>query len=182
MMMAHWLATTAAWTSVLALFQPIQPPSAIAGFSQPIIEISQATTNRRGNAPTVGSTAAMEQSILQQINQYRQKKKLPLLATNSVITQQARQHSQEMARSRVMSHDGFNTRVANIGRSIAYRSAAENVAYNIGYSTPERQAVVGWLNSAGHRQNIEGSYNLTGIGVAKNARGEYYFTQIFIRR
>jgi uncharacterized protein YkwD len=27
---------------------------------------------------------------------------------------------------------------------------------------------------------MEGNYNLTGIGVAKNAEGEYYFTQLFI--
>ncbi|HEY9641274.1 MAG TPA: CAP domain-containing protein [Coleofasciculaceae cyanobacterium] len=184
MVMAQWLlATTAAWTSVLALLsQPVRVPSAVPGFSQSIAQISQATPNGRTTTPTVISTGAMEQSILQQINQYRQKKKLPLLATNSIITQQARQHSQTMASRRVMSHDGFSTRVANIGKSIAYRSAAENVAYNMGYSAPERQAVEGWLKSTGHRRNIEGNYNLTGIGVAKNAQGEYYFTQIFIKR
>jgi uncharacterized protein YkwD len=181
MVMAQWLATAAAWTSALALL-PAQVPSAIAGFDQSFTQISQSTTNGRRATPTVTSTAAMERSILQQINQYRQQKKLPLLATNSTITQQARQHSRSMASSRVMSHDGFSTRVANIGKAIAYRSAAENVAYNMGYSTPERQAVEGWLKSTGHRQNIEGNYNLTGIGVAKNAQGEYYFTQIFIKR
>jgi uncharacterized protein YkwD len=27
-----------------------------------------------------------------------------------------------------------------------------------------------------------GRYNLTGIGVAQSAQGEYYFTQIFVRK
>jgi uncharacterized protein YkwD len=88
-----------------------------------------------------------------------------------------------MANGRVtFSHDGFQQRVAAIARTIPYNRAAENVAYNQGYSDPVRQAVQGWLKSTGHRQNIEGSFNLTGIGIAQNAKGEYYFTQVFIRR
>jgi uncharacterized protein YkwD len=27
---------------------------------------------------------------------------------------------------------------------------------------------------------MEGNFNVTGIGVAKNDKGEYYFTQLFI--
>ncbi|NJR65112.1 MAG: CAP domain-containing protein [Leptolyngbyaceae cyanobacterium CRU_2_3] len=124
----------------------------------------------------------MERSILQQINQYRQKKRLSSLRTNPAIRRQARQHSRDMSNRHVLTHNGFDLRVDNISKSIAYRSAAENVAYNWGFSAPERQAVEGWIKSAGHRENIEGDYDLTGIGVAKNAQGEYYFTQIFIKR
>jgi uncharacterized protein YkwD len=29
---------------------------------------------------------------------------------------------------------------------------------------------------------MEGNFDLTGIGVSKNAKGEYYLTQIFIKR
>jgi len=42
--------------------------------------------------------------------------------------------------------------------------------------------VRGWLESRAHRENIDGSYNLTGIGVARNAAGEVFFTQIFVGR
>ena len=38
-----------------------------------------------------------------------------------------------------------------------------------------------WLNSQGHRENIEGDYNMTGIGISKSADGTPYFTEIFIR-
>jgi len=42
--------------------------------------------------------------------------------------------------------------------------------------------VQGWLKSPGHRKNIKGDFDVTGIGVSKNAQGDYYFTQIFIKR
>ena len=42
-------------------------------------------------------------------------------------------------------------------------------------------AVDGWIKSDGHRKNIESQFNLTGIAIAKNAKGEYYFTQLFVR-
>lgn len=53
--------------------------------------------------------------------------------------------------------------------------------YNQGYSEEATAAVQGWIKSTGHRQNMEGNFNLTGIGVATNAKGQYYFTQMFIR-
>ncbi|MGV0024312.1 CAP domain-containing protein [Phormidesmis priestleyi] len=129
------------------------------------------------------SLAAMEQSALKQINQYRATRNLPALTLNAAITQQARIHSQNMANGKVpFGHQGFEPRIKEIGKTIALRAAAENVAYNMGYKDPVTQAVQGWLKSPGHLRNIQGQYNLTGIGVSKNAKNEIYFTQIFIRR
>jgi uncharacterized protein YkwD len=117
-----------------------------------------------------------------QVNQYRASHGLPPLSLDARISEQARVHSQNMAIGTVpFSHDGFTQRVQTIAKVIPYSGAAENVAYNQGYSDPATQAVQGWLRSTGHRTNIEGQYNLTGIGIAKNSQGEYYFTQIFIR-
>jgi uncharacterized protein YkwD len=56
------------------------------------------------------------------------------------------------------------------------------VAFNQGHRDPAAVAVQGWLESPGHRENIEGPYELTGVGVASNAKGEVYFTQIFVGR
>jgi uncharacterized protein YkwD len=63
---------------------------------------------------------------------------------------------------------------------LKYSSAAENVAYNTGYSNPANEAVVGWLKSPGHLRNLQGKYNLTGVGVAANENGDVYLTQIFL--
>jgi uncharacterized protein YkwD len=62
------------------------------------------------------------------------------------------------------------------------RRSAENVAFNQGHRDPAADAVRGWLASRGHRENIEGPYELTGVGVVSNAKGEFYFTQIFVGR
>lgn len=134
-------------------------------------------------AQAASSIPSLEQAVLTQINEYRASRKLPPLSLETSISIQARAHSQAMASGRTpFSHNGFQQRVQAIARTIPYSSAAENVAYNQGYSDPARQAVQGWLKSTGHRQNIEGAFDLTGIGIAQNAKGEYYFTQIFIRR
>jgi Uncharacterized protein with SCP/PR1 domains len=126
------------------------------------------------------SIADLEKAANQQINQYRASKKLPPLSVDSRITQQARIHSENMASGKVkFSHDGFDGRAKAI--AIPYQSVAENVAYNMGFSDPVRNAVDGWIKSEGHRKNMEGRFNLTGIGIAKNAKGEYYFTQLFVR-
>ncbi|BAU63770.1 SCP-like extracellular [Stanieria sp. NIES-3757] len=123
----------------------------------------------------------LEDLVHQQINQYRQSLNLSPLQLNPLISKQARIHSENMAQGIVpFGHNGFEERVKALEESIQYRRAAENVAYNQGYSDPVGQAVQGWINSFDHRHNIEGNYDLTGIGVAKNDRGEYYFTQLFI--
>lgn len=130
-----------------------------------------------------GSYTTLEQSVHEQINQYRKSQNLPPLTLNAEISKEAKAHSQAMANGTVaFSHDGFEGRVKEIGKSINYRSAAENVAYNQGYSDPATQAVQGWIKSPGHLKNIQGDFNLTGIGIVQNAKGEYYLTQIFIKR
>ena len=128
------------------------------------------------------SPTALEKSVHEQVNKYRVSRNLPPLTLDPRIIEQARIHSQNMASGKIpFSHNGFEERVEAIGKSISYRGASENVAYNLGFQEPDRNAVEGWINSPGHRKNMEGNYNLTGIGIAKNAKGEYYFTQVFIR-
>ena len=132
---------------------------------------------------TVQSMTSLEQKVQVQVNQYRASRNLLPLTLDSRISAQARAHSQAMAAGTTpFGHEGFSQRVQAIAKSIPYSAAAENVAYNQGYSDPVTQAVQGWLHSTGHRTNIEGQYDLTGVGIAKNSKGEYYFTQMFIRR
>ena len=125
---------------------------------------------------------SLVRQIHRDINQYRAKQNLPPLTLNTQISKQAEIHSQNMAQQVVQfSHQGFETSVDALKGQIVYRRAAENVAYNQGYKDPAKRAVEGWLKSEGHHQNTIGDFNLTGIGVAKNKQGEYYFTQIFIK-
>jgi uncharacterized protein YkwD len=132
---------------------------------------------------TSTSTTSLEQAIYQQINQYRLSRNLPALKLNAYISQYARIHSEQMASGKVsFSHDGFEARIKAIGQKILYQKAAENLAVNQGYADPAKVAVQGWIKSSGHRQNMEGEFDLTGIGVARNGAGDYYFTQIFLKQ
>jgi uncharacterized protein YkwD len=132
--------------------------------------------------PVAQTLPQIEAAVHSQINQVRQQQGLSPLTLDATISEQARIHSQNMADGKVpFSHEGFQQRVQAISVKISYSSAAENVAYNMGYDDPASQAVQGWIKSPGHYTNIVGDSNLTGIGVVKNAKGEYYFTQIFIK-
>lgn len=116
------------------------------------------------------------------INEYRASLDLPPLKLSDQISHQAEIHSQKMAQQVVkFSHHGFKARINALKGSIAYRRAAENVAFNQGYPDPAQEAISGWIKSEGHHKNMVGDFNLTGIGVAKNSQEEYYFTQIFIK-
>lgn len=134
--------------------------------------------------PPTSEFASLEQRVVSLINQERADNAdpLPALASRDVIADEARKHSREMADASIaFGHDGFSKRLENIGKVIAWQTGGENVAYNGGYSDPAEKAVTAWMNSASHRDNILGDYDLTGVGIARNAQGVYYFTQIFIK-
>lgn len=119
-----------------------------------------------------------EETVFAQINDYRISKGLNTLAVDERLVEQARIHSKNMGQGTVaFGHQGFQERIK--AAAIPYKSAAENVAYN-NYSDPASAAVEGWIASEGHRRNIEGNFNLTGIGVVQNEQGFYYLTQLFL--
>lgn len=139
--------------------------------------------NFRDRKPEVISAPALERLVHQQVNQFRRLRNLPALALDERISQQARLHSQRMANGSVpFSHEGFEQRGRLIELVITNQGISENVAYNQGYADPIAEALQGWIASEGHRRNLEGQFDLTGIGVAQNSRGQFFFTQIFVRR
>jgi uncharacterized protein YkwD len=131
-------------------------------------------------APKPTPAISQSRQILIYVNQYRRSKGLPALRPSSFISSVALQHSREMLSGKTpFGHDGFHQRIDQISAKLGHlHVAAENVA-----SGPmgAREVVDGWLNSPGHRRNIEGDFRLTGIGLAARADGMVYFTQIFVR-
>jgi len=125
------------------------------------------------------SQQQMEKDILYYVNQHREELGKPPLKLAPVITVEAIDHSKDMAKHKVsFGHDGFEDRVAIINRKLKpYHSVGENVAY--GQLSAEKVVQL-WLKSPGHRKNIEGDYNLTGIGVSQSKDGTIFYTQMFI--
>lgn len=121
-----------------------------------------------------------EQLILDLTNGTREKQKLPLLKPNPVLFSVARAHAANMAHKGVMNHvlDGKTPvqRVREAG--YAYSWTGENVAYSSELDV--RDTFKGWMESAGHRENIlRRQYREIGIGVAIAANGEAYYAQVF---
>jgi len=127
---------------------------------------------------TTAGLEKMEAEILKLINKHRTGKGLNALTAHAAMATVAAEHSSNMAkRKTAFGHDGFDARVKKISASTGTLKAwAENVARG---QISAKEVVNGWLNSPGHRKNIEGNYNLTGIGVVAGKNGELFFTQIF---
>ena len=138
----------------------------------------------RARTPDVPSAdAALERAVHEQVNRHRRARGLAPLTLDPRISRQARRHSRAMAEGRTrFGHDGFSDRIEALRRAMTWRRIAENVASNRGRRDPAAEAVRGWLESRAHRENIDGPYDLTGIGVARSAAGEAFFTQLFVGR
>ena len=169
------------------------PDRSTANQPQPIEELSAPQVNNNSSPPNieteqispkssdVENESSIEKEVEEQINQYRKEEGLLPLTIDPAINKLAKMHSEEMASGEVpVGHQGFQGRSKTLADNIDSEAVSENVAYNKGYENPAKQAVEGWLKSPGHKKNIEGKYNLTGIGVAKNEQSEVFFTQIFV--
>ncbi|HWK07225.1 MAG TPA: CAP domain-containing protein [Puia sp.] len=126
------------------------------------------------------SSAGMENEILRLVNRHRRSMGLKPLQMNGVESSVAAQHSRDMASGRAeFGHTGAKSREKAISRQIGpVLSMGENVAYG---ERSAKEVVNDWLNSPGHRRNIEGNFKLTGIGLARDRQGTIYYTQIFTR-
>lgn len=128
----------------------------------------------------IASDATIEQAILVHINEYRTQHGLNPLKMDSRISTQARNHSADMAKhSMPFGHKYFLKRINTLHAQIKNSGAgAENVAYNY---KDAQDVVKNWLLSPGHKRNIDGNYDLTGIGIARDSKGKIYFTQVFLK-
>lgn len=134
------------------------------------------------SAQAAVSKTALERRSFKRVNQHRVAEDLQKLKWNDKVTEIARTHSKNMAHGRVdFGHDGFNKRFKKIQNQIPHvMSVGENVAYTTVTPGTAKHVVDLWINSSGHRANIETSeFNVSGMGVAKKGR-YYYFTQLFV--
>jgi uncharacterized protein YkwD len=129
----------------------------------------------------ISSEAKLQLSVLDYVNQYRKTKGLAPLKMMPLITAEASKHSKNMSEGRVtFGHDGFDGRADRLMSQIELSNAiAENVAYG---KFSAQEVVNRWIQSPGHRKNIEGKFTLTGVGIVRRADGYLFFTQIFINK
>ena len=126
------------------------------------------------------SDEQIQKDILMYVNQYRVLHGKKPFQMNALINKEATIHSRDMATHRIpFGHKYFSTRIRHLYTQIkGCNGGAENVAYNY---KDTKELVRLWLKSPGHKRNIDGNYNLTGIGVARDSNGKLYYTQMFLR-
>ncbi|HLA54938.1 MAG TPA: CAP domain-containing protein [Flavobacterium sp.] len=121
-----------------------------------------------------------ELKLVTLINNYRTSIGLNELQPINYVSIKSEEHNEYMIANNVVNHAYFQERSENIIHVLNAEKVGENVAYN--YATPEA-AFNAWLNSPGHKANIEGDYTSFGISVTENPdNGKKYFTNIFVKQ
>lgn len=124
-------------------------------------------------------TDELTKQVLQLVNQYRSKQGLPALQADDKLKELALQHAAAMAAGKTpFGHDGFESRANEAIDSTGGKSVAENVANG---NVAVQKIVSNWIQSDGHRKNIEGDFSHTGIGVEKSVNGNIFYTQLFVK-
>ena len=140
-------------------------------------------TNNSGNNSESNSNsfASYQQEVVDLVNKERAKYGLSALKSNAYLANVATIKSQDMINKNYFSHTSptYGSPFDMMKQfGISYSTAGENIA--MGQKTPS-EVVTAWMNSEGHRANILNSnFKEIGIGVAKNAKGQLYWTQMFI--
>lgn len=157
----------------------------------------------RADAPVLPSIPASpdslspeEQEFIQKVNAERTERGLNALAVDPLLVSTARGHSQEMCALDYFNHHsptrGLNSPMDRylktltenggktpnsllVGENIYYCSVFNDI-YNVDYS---HRAL---MDSPGHRANIlEPRFTKIGLGVYRNAKGEFWVTEMFSR-
>ena len=149
-----------------------------------VLALASGAGSARRPAPATTEFSDLELTVVRLVNAHRSQLHLQALVADSTLAGIARGHSIAMAEGRApFGHDGFSDRAKEAERLYDFSEIAENVALNdYARSRTVAVAVEGWLRSSHHRENIEGRFDRTGVGIARAGDGTYYYTQIFIAR
>lgn len=137
-----------------------------------------AATALAADAPALELTAD-EQAICDLTNVERRNAGLEPLRPNAKLFDAARKHSANMAERDKLTHKLDGKSVDGRAEDVGYKYSVigENVAWN--QKSPEA-VVASWMKSSGHRANIlNENFEDIGVGIARNEKGEPYYTQNF---
>ncbi len=138
------------------------------------------------NIPTTPTTSnnisELENEVIRLVNIERTNAGKPALSLNSELSRVARIKSEDFVKNNYFSHysptygSPFDMMKNFV---ITFTAAAEYIASG---QRSAKAAVDTWMKSSGHRDNIlNPAYNQTGVGVARDNKGNLYWTQMFIK-
>lgn len=137
-------------------------------------------------APGDASVSEVARGVIAAVNGARHARGAGPLTEDAALDRAAREHSQELAARRTLDHQStsparqtMTMRIEAAGAT--WTRAAENLASMTARPADVPAGTVRmWLESDGHRANmLEPDYTHTGVGVAMDARGVWYITQLY---
>jgi uncharacterized protein YkwD len=184
-----WAAGNTAPLSPVALPAPVLPA--------PIVRVAAVRPAPRVLQVSLADTAAMQEAaFVTLINAERAERGLSTLTLDPMLTQTARAHSAEMCSADYFDHHSPTPGLSSpmdrylsssrqlglpqpeyllVGENIYYCSVCNDI-YNVDYAHRALMA------SPGHRANIlEPRFAKIGVGVYRNAGGEFWVTEMFSR-
>ncbi|MEU4223822.1 CAP domain-containing protein [Nonomuraea sp. NPDC026600] len=153
--------------------------------------VTPTPTTRKTEAPPVPESkasttsigTALENEVVRLTNAERAKGGCDPLKHDARLRKAAFGHSADMAKNDYFDHDSQDGRdMVDRMRAAGFTGSAwaENIAMG---QRSAAEVLRSWMNSDGHRQNIMNcSYTLIGVGAAKDAQGQIYWTQDFAAR
>ena len=124
------------------------------------------------------SNSKVEAEIRVAVNRYRASVGLSSLQAHSGLDELAADHSRAMTRKLKASHDRLRGRQRSASRRYGLNGVAENVHESINLPLTGAQIVESWINSSGHKRNMEGRFAHQGISVVQ--RGDYVYTTLLL--
>ncbi len=135
------------------------------------------------------SDGSLAGTIHSGVNSYRVSSGREALNRHSGLDRLAQQHSEfmrqnrgkfQLSKSANISHYGFSERALAAQRMMNMSNVAENVATCSGTGNRAASTLVNaWIKSSGHKKNLQGKWDATGIGVVVDSDGTVFATQIF---
>jgi len=164
----------------------ILPVAMILAFALSMVSCSSDSSEDLAETPTSAKLVQnydysdSELQLADLVNAHRVELGLNPLQIINHISYKSEEHNEYMIQNNVVNHDQFQERSKNIIEVLGAVKVNENVAYN--YVTPN-SALHAWLNSPGHKANIEGDFTHFGISIRINpVNGKSYYTNIFIKK
>jgi uncharacterized protein YkwD len=132
-----------------------------------LLLVSLAATAVQAKAMRPAGVTAYGETLLAEINLYRQESGLNPLRFDPALVQLAQKHSFEMFQQKMLSHRNFKQRFERSGS----RSCVENVGWN--YPNPLKM-FEGWRRSRGHDENMLKD-GVRKVGIAEVGKYVTYF-------
>lgn len=160
--------------------------TALVGFAPRPVSAAIQTGDCTPSSSWPADNSSLASQVMSLINQHRAGLGEGQLVTSPTLTASAVWKAEHMANFNYFEHDDPGPPTTTTpARTFADRLQTCGYPYgageNIAEGFPDAQSVVNaWLNSAGHKANIENSaYVATGLGVAEASNGAIYWVQDF---